>query len=266
MASFGAKFPCFSKIVSEPTGALPVYDTPVVIGRLIKAELTVTNASGQLFADDALAESVDEFSSGSIEMETDDMLDDVAAEVYGCTVEGKCVHYKRGDSAPKGGLAYYKALMRRGVKLYKGYFYPYVKAVLGNDNAETKSDKISFGTTATTFTVFGAESDDWRITEEFQTEAEAKAWVLTQLGGGSAATPTASPEAGAVASGTSVKLSCTTEGAAIHYTLDGSEPTEASDTFTEDIQITEAVTIKAKAFADGHIPSDTLSAEYTVSP
>ena len=89
MASFGAKYPHFSKIKTEPDDALPTYEGPVNIGRLVKADLTVNLASGKLYADDELAESVDEFSSGSVAMETDDMTDDVAAEVYGCTVEEK---------------------------------------------------------------------------------------------------------------------------------------------------------------------------------
>jgi hypothetical protein len=181
MASFGAKYPHFSKIKTEPEDALPTYDTPVRVGRLVKADLTVNLASGKLYADDELAESVDEFSSGSIAMETDDMEDDVAAEVYGCEVKDQEVSYKAGDAAPLGGLAYYKVLMRKGVKLFKGYFYPRVKAVLGNDSAATKADSITFGTNSTTFTVFRCNSDEWRITKEFETETEAQTWVKEKL-------------------------------------------------------------------------------------
>ena len=181
MASFGAKYPNFSPIKDEPDDALPTYTGPVVIGRLVKADLTVALASGKLYADDELAEAVDEFSSGSLAMETDDMVDEVAATVYGATVTDKRVSYKAGDSAPLGGLTYYKVLMRKGVKLFKGYFYPRVKAMLGNDSAATKADSITFGTNSTTFTVFRCNSDEWRITEEFATEAEAKAWVKEQL-------------------------------------------------------------------------------------
>lgn len=191
MASFGAKNPYFNTIKEEPEGTLPAYDEagPVKIGRLVKADLTVSLASGKLYADDELAESVDEFSSGSVAMETDDMVDDVAGKVYGCEVTDKEVHYKAGDSAPLGGLAYYKVLMRKGVKLFKGYFYPRVKAVLGNDSAATKADSITFGTNSTTFTVFRCNSDDWRITEEFDAEAEAIAWVKEKLTPAAAETP-----------------------------------------------------------------------------
>lgn len=184
MASFGAKYPFFNKIKSEPAGALPVYEgDPVRIGRLVKADLTVTLASGKLFADDVLAESVDEFASGSIAIETDDMTDAVASVVYGAEVTDKEVHYNVGDDPPAGGLAYLKKLMRKKKVLYKGYFYPMVKAALGSDTAQTKGDSITFGTAATTFTVFACESGDWRITQEFPTEAEALAWIQEKLKG-----------------------------------------------------------------------------------
>lgn len=182
MASFGAQYPHFAKIKEEPEGKLPVYEGPPVrIGRLVKADLTVTMASGQLFADDVLAESVEEFVSGSLAMETDDMEDSVAEAVYGATVVDKEVHYKSGDSAPVGGLAYYKVLKRKGILLYKGYFYPRVQAALGNDTASSKTGSITLGTTNTTFTVFPCESTDWRITADFKTLEEAKEWVKTKL-------------------------------------------------------------------------------------
>ncbi|MDE7261956.1 MAG: hypothetical protein K2N78_07880 [Oscillospiraceae bacterium] len=181
MASFGAKYPHFCKITDEPEGELPVYDgNPIRIGRLVKADLSVTMASGKLYADDTLAEVVEEFVNGSLSMETDDMEDTVASAVYGAEVIEKQVHYKSGDSAPVGGLTYYKVLKRRGKTVYKGYFYPRVQAALGNDSAQTKTDSITFGTTNTTFTVFPCESTDWRITAEFEDEKEVRSWVKTK--------------------------------------------------------------------------------------
>jgi len=51
----------------------------------------------------------------------------------------------------------------------------------------------------------------------------------------------------------------------IYYTLDKSNPTQSSTLYEDKITITEAVTIKAKAYADGHTASDVLTAEYTIS-
>lgn len=183
MAGFGAKYIKFSPIKEEPEGELPVYsdDGPVQLGRLVKADLTVNLASGKLYADDEMAESVDEFSSGTLAVETDDMEDETASVLYGCTVENKLVHYNYGDVPPVGGVAYYKVLMRRGVKLFKGIFHPRTKAAIGNDSAQTRGESITFSTTNTAFTIFTCKSGDWRLTETLATEAEAKAWVDKML-------------------------------------------------------------------------------------
>ena len=268
MASFGAKYPYFNPAAEEPEGQLPVYKNPepVRIGRLVKADLTVNLASGKLFADDGLAESVDEFSSGAIAMETDDMEDAVAGVVYGCNVEGKMVRYNVGDDPPAGGLAYFKKLMRRKKVLFKGYFYPLVKAALGNDTAQTKTDSITFGTNNTTFTVFACESGDWRLTEEFQTEQEVIAWIKEKLQGKKkAAAPTATPPAGEVASGATVAPASATPDAVIRYTTDGSDPTETSTAYSAPVEITEETTIKAIATAEGFAASDVLEAHYTLT-
>lgn len=202
MASFGAKNPYFAKIESEPDTGLPVYaGDPVKIGRMVKAELSLTMASGKLYADDGLAESAEEFVSGSITMETDDILDEVASVVYGATVKDKLVIYNTEDNTPPGGLAYYKKLMRRGKIVYKGYFYPRVKAALGNDTAQTKADSITFGTNTTNFTVYAANNGDWRHTEEFDTEKEALAWVKAQF----TSTPASEGGTGTEESGSEVK-------------------------------------------------------------
>ena len=190
MASFGAKYHVFAPFASTYTGTgTPRYDDKVTIGRLVKADLTVTLATGELYSDDVLSEQVSEFASGQIAMETDDMLDSVAAVVYGAEVASKLVTYKSTDAPPYGGLAYYKVLQRNGKRLYKGYFYPKAKAALGNDTAQTRTNSITFGTTATTFTVFALDDGTWRQTQEFDTETEAKAWVDEKLAKATAGNP-----------------------------------------------------------------------------
>lgn len=168
MAGFGANYPCF-KANGKEKG--------VVLGKLIAADLTVNLASGDVYADDALAEQLSEFASGSISMETDDMLDSAAEEVYGCKVSEKEVTYNKDDTAPMGALAYYKRIMRDGVKQYKGYYYPSVRAALGNDSAKTRGSNITFTTTSTTFTVFPDGNGDWRKTIICDTVEEVKEWI-----------------------------------------------------------------------------------------
>lgn len=182
MAKFGAKYPCFAPFASEPENAHPTYGTGVRIGKLVAANLTVNLASGELYADDELSEQLSEFASGTLPMETDDILDNVAGVVYGAAVAGQKVTYNKGNTPPYGGLAYYKSLLRNGIPYFQGYYYPKVRAALGNDNAQTRGNSITFATTTTNFTVFTDNLGDWRITETFTTEAAARAWVEAQLG------------------------------------------------------------------------------------
>ena len=62
-----------------------------------------------------------------------------------------------------------------------------------------------------------------------------------------------------------VTLSCTDTGVTIRYTLDGSEPTEASAAYTDALELGQTTTLKARAFKDGRIPSVTSSALYAVA-
>lgn len=61
-----------------------------------------------------------------------------------------------------------------------------------------------------------------------------------------------------------VSLNCETEGATIHYTIDGSEPTEDSPEFSGYVAVTEPTTIRAIAVKDKALDSEIASAEYSI--
>lgn len=64
----------------------------------------------------------------------------------------------------------------------------------------------------------------------------------------STARPVAVPPAGAYPASQSVALTCSTAGAAIRYTLDGSQPTTSSARYTAPISIAASTTLRARAF------------------
>jgi len=80
-----------------------------------------------------------------------------------------------------------------------------------------------------------------------------------------AASPTFSPAAGTYASAQSVKLSDSTSGATIYYTLNGTTPTTGSTVFNGDFTVATTTTVKAIAVATGDTPSAVASATYTIS-
>jgi hypothetical protein len=107
------------------------------------------------------------------------------------------------------------------------------------------------------------------------TNAEDSQWVvyaidyIADLGmhtfGNVVVKPTFNPPAGAYASSINVTISTTTPGAVIHYTTDGSEPTESSDIYSNPIPVSSDTTIKAKGYATGFSPSGIATAFYDFS-
>lgn len=78
------------------------------------------------------------------------------------------------------------------------------------------------------------------------------------------ATPTFSPAAGEVAENSAVTISCATDGATIHYTVNGSTPTAESAVYSSAITIDAAKTIKAIAVKDDYQDSAVAEAAYTI--
>ena len=68
-----------------------------------------------------------------------------------------------------------------------------------------------------------------------------------------------------VAKGTSITLTCSTEGATIYYTTDGTAPTSSSKQYIGAIVINKGKTLKAIAVKDNYDDSEVATAVYTVS-
>ena len=79
------------------------------------------------------------------------------------------------------------------------------------------------------------------------------------------ATPTFDPEEGTYTAAQNVTITCETEGATIHYTTDGTEPTAESPVYSEAIAVGETMTIKAIAMKEGMTNSEVASATYTIN-
>lgn len=106
------------------------------------------------------------------------------------------------------------------------------------------------------FTIDGTTGNRRIVTILVGEGSESEPTVLKQV-----AAPVFNPEAGAVESGTKVSITSATEGASIYYSLTEAEP---QTLYSEPIEITEAVTVKAVARKDGMLSSTVSSATYTI--
>jgi hypothetical protein len=82
-----------------------------------------------------------------------------------------------------------------------------------------------------------------------------------------AATPQFSPQGGSYDADIDVAISCATSGAVVRYTTDGSDPDDASPTYTGPVAVAgdgTTMSIKAIAFADGYLASSIADADFTI--
>ena len=78
------------------------------------------------------------------------------------------------------------------------------------------------------------------------------------------AAPVPAPPPGLYGEPVSVGLHSASLGSAIHFTLDGSDPTEASPVFAAPLAIATSTHVKARAFRNGWPPSPVMSAHYVI--
>ena len=78
-------------------------------------------------------------------------------------------------------------------------------------------------------------------------------------------TPTFNPAQGEYTEAQNVTITCATEDAVIHYTVDGTDPPAESPVYAEAIAVGETTTIKAIAMKEGMTNSEIATATYTIN-
>jgi M6 family metalloprotease-like protein len=81
--------------------------------------------------------------------------------------------------------------------------------------------------------------------------------------GNTVATPIISVPTSVIYTPTNVSISCSTAGASIYYTTDGTVPTQTSTLYSTPIPVTANMTLKAKAFLTGYTESFVATSTYT---
>lgn len=94
--------------------------------------------------------------------------------------------------------------------------------------------------------------------------AKINSITVTTASASAVQAPKFSPAGGTYYTTQEIALSCGTDGAIIHYTTNGDEPTMASATYADPIKVETTTTIKAIAIKGGD-KSDIVSAVYTIS-
>lgn len=79
-------------------------------------------------------------------------------------------------------------------------------------------------------------------------------------------TPAITPNGGEFTGSATFEITCTTDGATIYYTTDGTDPATKGKAYTGKVTLTESATVKAIAMKEGWNNSELVEATFTIIP
>lgn len=170
-------------VLSE-VGDTVSYGAMQSLGKAVSANVSITNNSAVLYADDAIAETDNTFSAGTVTLTVDDDGDTVFAPLLGHeidSVSGEMIRNKN-DEAPYVGVGRIINKLKNGTRLYKVEFLSKVKFAEPSQESNTHGETTEFGTQQIEGTIATLENGQWSKTKTFTTHSAALAYLASCFG------------------------------------------------------------------------------------
>lgn len=183
MAYIGLRHPVWAPIEGEEIEGQPlVYGKGVVLGEAISAEVSFNRSTAKLYADDKLSDSDNSITGGTIRTTTDDIDDEVLAQVMDMEVTEDGEYDETGDPSPYGGFGYVRSRKKKGKVRYTGMWIHKVQLGISSESANTKGEQTEYQTPTLEGDIMGVVIDAgmktrYRVRKTFETAEEAIAWV-----------------------------------------------------------------------------------------
>lgn len=177
MAKIGLSNLIWSNLTEAQDGT-PSYDGAKSLGKAVSANVSITNNSATLYADNALAESDTSFQNGTITCGVDEDADATFAPLLGHTITEEGVVVKKStDFAPYVGVGRIITKMVSGVYFYKAEVLFKVKFAEPSQDDNTKGESIEFNTTEIQGQIATLADGRWCTSQTFTTKANALAFI-----------------------------------------------------------------------------------------
>ena len=186
----GMRRTLFGTIASEAASSHPTYNAPVSMGEAVKAELSLTTATGSIYGDDVDLLDVEEFVNGQLDAETacSDLETNALlfGHTYSSTGDAANEEISGGDdSPPLGGFGYIQHLIKKDKShVFRGVFFFKVAAMAASekDSSKTKASGIDPSMNPVSFKIYLDNAGKWRSRKEFTTQADAESWLAGKFG------------------------------------------------------------------------------------
>lgn len=190
MAKIGLFKPKYSKITlgTDAQGNdTETYGPAKPFAKAISATTSVNTSKVKLYADDGVAEMANEFVSGQITFNADDLEDSVEADIAGATVDETDGSFRNKDTDTPQYIRFGFMIrrMKNNIMQYRAVIFPKVLFDVPADDYETKGETIVFKSTTVTGEIMRNKDHDWRIKSKWtSSEEEAAAFLDANIAPG----------------------------------------------------------------------------------
>lgn len=169
-------------VLSEE-GETVTYGPMQSLGKAVSANVSITNNSAVLYADDAIAETDNTFSNGTITLTVDDDGETVFAPLLGHEIDssGEMIRNKN-DEPPYVGVGRIINKMVNNVRKYKVEFLSKVKFAEPSQESNTHGETTEFGTQQIEGTITTLASGQWSKTKTFTAHSDAIVYLASCFG------------------------------------------------------------------------------------
>lgn len=183
MAKIGLFKPKYSKITlgTDAQGNdTETYGPAKPFAKAISATTSVNTSKVKLYADDGVAEMANEFVSGQITFNADDLEDSVEADIAGATVDETDGSFRNKDTDTPQYIRFGFMIrrMKNNLMQYRAVIFPKVLFDVPADDYETKGETIVFKSTTVTGEIMRNKDHDWRIKSKWTSSEEEAAEFL----------------------------------------------------------------------------------------
>lgn len=186
MAYIGLAHPVIAKLASQSTVSgvtTPTYSDAFLCGKAVSINVAPNYNEARLYADNILAEYAKEFKDGTITLGVDALPVEAQEIMFGHSLDSSKeeITYKSGDAGSYVGVGFYVDTIRQGTRAYEASVIFRCLFAQGADDYTTKGDSIEFKTPSLEGAVSALDDGQWKKSKVFTTEADAQAWIHTQL-------------------------------------------------------------------------------------
>lgn len=188
MAYIGLRHPVWAPIEGDEIEGQPLkYGKGVVLGEAISAEVSFNRSTAKLYADDKLSDSDNSITGGTIRATTDEIEDEVLAQVMNMQVGEGGEYTETGKPSPYGGFGYVRARKKGATVKYTAMWVHKVQLGITTETANTKAEQTEYQTPTLEGDIMGVVIDDsmetvYRSRKTFDKASEAIAWVDAKAG------------------------------------------------------------------------------------